>query len=58
MSHPIIVIGSGFAAYQWVKSFRKLNQDTEITIITADNGDDYSKPDLVMSFLDNNALQI
>ncbi|ENO8808476.1 NADH:flavorubredoxin reductase NorW [Photobacterium damselae] len=46
MSHPIIVIGSGFAAYQWVKSFRKLDQDTEITIITADNGDDYSKPDL------------
>lgn len=46
MSNPIIVIGSGFAAYQWVKSFRKLDQNTAITLITADQGADYSKPEL------------
>ncbi|PSU16974.1 NADH:flavorubredoxin reductase NorW [Photobacterium kishitanii] len=46
MSNPIIVIGSGFAAYQWVKSFRKLDQKTAITLITADQGADYSKPEL------------
>ncbi len=46
MSNSIIVIGSGFAAYQWVKSFRKLDQKTAITLITADQGADYSKPEL------------
>ncbi|PTB32998.1 NADH:flavorubredoxin reductase NorW [Photobacterium phosphoreum] len=46
MSNPIIVIGSGFAAYQWVKSFRKLDQHTAITLVTADQGADYSKPEL------------
>lgn len=46
MSNPIIVIGSGFAAYQWVKSFRKLDKNTAISLVTADQGADYSKPEL------------
>lgn len=46
MNKHIVIIGSGFAAYQLVKSLRKQNELTPITVITADNGDDYSKPDL------------
>lgn len=53
MSNPIIVIGSGFAAYQWVKSFRKLDQHTAITLVTADQGADYSKPELSHVFSRN-----
>ncbi len=46
MDKHIVIIGSGFAAYQLVKSLRKLNAETPVTVITGDNGDDYSKPDL------------
>lgn len=46
MNKHIVIIGSGFAAYQLVKSLRKLNAETPITVITGDNGDDYSKPDI------------
>ncbi|MCW8331675.1 NADH:flavorubredoxin reductase NorW [Photobacterium sp. SDRW27] len=46
MDKHIVIIGSGFAAYQLVKSLRKLNAETPITVITGDNGDDYSKPDI------------
>lgn len=46
MSDHIVIVGSGFAAYQLVKSIRKLDTATAITVVTADNGDDYAKPDL------------
>lgn len=46
MNKHIVIIGSGFAAYQLVKSLRKQSELIPITVITADNGDDYSKPDL------------
>lgn len=46
MDKHIVIIGSGFAAYQLVKSLRKLDTDTPITVITADSGDEYSKPEL------------
>ncbi|GAB3519730.1 NADH:flavorubredoxin reductase NorW [Photobacterium alginatilyticum] len=46
MDKHIVIIGSGFAAYQLVKSLRKLNTETPVTVITADSGDDYSKPEL------------
>jgi len=46
MNKHIVIIGSGFAAYQLVKSLRKLNAEAPITVITGDNGDDYSKPDI------------
>lgn len=46
MSHNIVIIGSGFAAYQLVKAIRRSDNESSITVITADNGDDYNKPDL------------
>ncbi|MFM4718839.1 NADH:flavorubredoxin reductase NorW [Aeromonas bivalvium] len=42
----IVVIGSGFAAQQLVKSLRKLDGEQPIRLITADSGDEYNKPDL------------
>ncbi|WP_299013675.1 NADH:flavorubredoxin reductase NorW [uncultured Photobacterium sp.] len=46
MDKHIVIIGSGFAAYQLVKSLRKLDEAVPVTVITADSGDEYSKPDL------------
>ena len=43
---PIIIIGSGFAAYQLIKAIRRSDQTVTIQVFTADNGDDYNKPDL------------
>lgn len=42
----IVIIGSGFAAYQLVKSIRRLDSKTTIAIVTADEGHEYNKPDL------------
>ncbi|CAM2955009.1 NADH:flavorubredoxin reductase NorW [Vibrio rarus] len=44
--NPITIIGSGFAAYQLVKSLRRSNAEVPIRIITSDKGHDYNKPDL------------
>ena len=46
MSREILVIGSGFAAQQLIKSLRKLDAEHPIRLITADSGDEYNKPDL------------
>src|SRR5690606_9926915 len=46
ISREILVIGSGFAAQQLVKSLRKLDAEQPIRLITADSGDEYNKPDL------------
>ncbi|MGO2509322.1 MAG: NADH:flavorubredoxin reductase NorW [Vibrio hibernica] len=46
MNNPIMIIGSGFAAYQLVKTLRRTDSDTPIMVITADDGHDYNKPDL------------
>lgn len=46
MQHPIIIIGAGLAGYQVAREFRKLDAATPLTIITADDGRYYSKPQL------------
>ncbi|WP_346206211.1 NADH:flavorubredoxin reductase NorW [Aeromonas salmonicida] len=46
VSREILVIGSGFAAQQLVKSLRKLDAEQPIRLITADSGVEYNKPDL------------
>ena len=46
VSREILVIGSGFAAQQLIKSLRKLDANKPIRLITADSGDEYNKPDL------------
>ncbi|MBO1106821.1 NADH:flavorubredoxin reductase NorW [Plesiomonas shigelloides] len=43
---PIIIVGSGFAAWQLVKAMRRQNAPQPILLITADDGCDYNKPDL------------
>lgn len=42
--NPIVVIGSGLAAYSVVRELRKLDRDIPLTLVTRDNGDYYSKP--------------
>jgi rubredoxin-NAD+ reductase len=41
---PIVIIGSGLAGYTTARELRKLDKDTPIEIITADEGYFYSKP--------------
>ncbi|ACH66103.1 nitric oxide reductase FlRd-NAD(+) reductase [Aliivibrio fischeri MJ11] len=46
MNLPIVIIGSGFASYQLIKTIRRTNSDCPIHVFTNDSGDDYNKPDL------------
>lgn len=46
MNHGILIVGSGFAARQLVKSLRKLDGNVPISLIAADSCDEYNKPDL------------
>ncbi len=46
MPQPIIIIGAGLAGYQLAREFRKLDDATPLTIVTADDGKYYSKPQL------------
>lgn len=48
--NPIIIIGSGLAAYTLAKEVRKLDQVTPLQIITASDGNFYSKPLLSTAF--------
>lgn len=47
---PIIIIGTGLAGYNLGKEFRKLDSDTPLLFITADDGRSYSKPMLSTGF--------
>ncbi|MFZ5592709.1 MAG: FAD-dependent oxidoreductase [Pseudomonadota bacterium] len=42
--NPIVIIGSGLAGYTLARELRKLDKDTPLHIITADDGRFYSKP--------------
>ncbi|MCD6039025.1 MAG: rubredoxin-NAD(+) reductase [Gammaproteobacteria bacterium] len=46
MSQPIVIIGTGLAGYQLAREFRKINQATPLTLISADDGRYYPKPEL------------
>ncbi len=48
--HPVIVIGSGLAAYSLVREFRKLDSQTPVLIISQDDAHSYSKPMLSTGF--------
>lgn len=41
---PLIIIGAGLAGYTLAREFRKLDQQTPVVLITADQGGFYSKP--------------
>ena len=49
-SYPIIVIGSGLAAYGLANAIRKVDADQPITLITRDGGENYSKPMISTGF--------
>jgi len=44
--HPIVIIGSGLAGYTLLKEIRKRDTATPVTLVTADDGAFYSKPNL------------
>ncbi len=46
MMHPIIIIGAGLAGYQVARELRKQNRTLPLTMVTADAGLYYSKPQL------------
>ena len=50
MADPIVVIGSGLAGFNLVKELRKLDKETPIVMLTADDGRNYSKPMLSTGF--------
>lgn len=47
---PIIIIGSGMAGISLVREFRKLDGNSPVMIITADEGGFYAKPNLSNAF--------
>ena len=44
--HPIVIVGSGLAGYTLLKEIRKRDAATPVTLVTADDGVFYSKPNL------------
>lgn len=44
--HPIVILGSGLAGYTVLRELRKRDQTTPVTLISADDGHFYSKPNL------------
>lgn len=50
MSAPLTIIGSGMAGIGLLRQLRALDPDRPVTLISADDGDDYSKPLLSTGF--------
>jgi rubredoxin-NAD+ reductase len=50
---PVVIIGTGLAGYNLAKEFRKLDKDSPLLIITADDGANYSKPMLSTGYTRN-----
>lgn len=53
--HPIVIIGSGMAAYAVAREFRKLDQNTALVMICADDARNYAKPTLSNALVGNKA---
>ena len=53
MSAPVVIIGTGLAGYNLAREFRKLDRQTPLLLITADDGRSYSKPLLSTGFAAN-----
>lgn len=53
MSAPVVIVGTGLAGYNVAKEFRKLDTQTPLLLITADDGRSYSKPMLSTGFAKN-----
>ena len=50
MPAPVVIVGTGLAGYNLAKEFRKLDGDTPLLLLTADDGRSYSKPMLSTGF--------
>ncbi|AYG47342.1 FAD-dependent oxidoreductase [Pseudomonas sp. Leaf58] len=50
MTSPVVIVGTGLAGYNLAREFRKLDAQTPLLLITADDGRSYSKPMLSMGF--------
>ncbi|MGE8358733.1 NAD(P)/FAD-dependent oxidoreductase [Pseudomonas sp.] len=50
MSAPVVIVGTGLAGYNLAREFRKLDSETPLLLITADDGRSYSKPMLSTGF--------
>ncbi|MBF7053620.1 FAD-dependent oxidoreductase [Halomonas sp. KAO] len=50
MSAPLTILGSGMAGLGLLRQLRALDKERSVTLITADSGDDYSKPLLSTGF--------
>ena len=46
MSDPIVIIGSGLAGISVARELRKLDKETPLIVVSADDGVFYSKPNL------------
>ena len=53
MSAPVVIVGTGLAGYNLAREFRKLDSETPLLLITADDGRSYSKPMLSTGFAKN-----
>lgn len=56
MTAPLVIIGSGLAAYSVARDWRRLDGETPLVIITAEDGDFYSKPLLSTSLAKSKSL--
>ena len=50
MNAPVVIVGTGLAGYNMAREFRKLDSETPLLLITADDGRSYSKPMLSTGF--------
>jgi len=50
MTAPLVIIGTGLAGYNLAREIRKLDTQTPLLLITADDGRSYSKPMLSTGF--------
>ena len=57
MQAPIVIIGSGFAAYQLVKTVRRMDAHIPLQVFTVDDGAEYNKPDLSHVFSNKQTAQ-
>ena len=53
MTDPVVIIGTGLAGYNLAREFRKLDGETPLLLITADDGRSYSKPMLSTGYAKN-----
>lgn len=54
---PVVIVGTGLAGYSLAREFRKVDAETPLVLITADDGHSYSKPMLSTGFAKGKAAR-